>query len=166
MQSVFQYIPVMARPLVLSGTHPKSWTHAYTDITYDDTNDDQINEPYRLLTSVAVPAFELKENPIDNTTIATLLGVAGTDVPLDDIEKLTLPYKVGIIGCFFFVSVVVCFFGFSFFRNISICNFSTILLYLQIGVLGYAFIVSNNGYVLMHPDLRPVVILETPIQSL
>lgn len=96
MQSVFQYIPVMARPLVLSGAHPKSWTHAYTDITYDDINDDQINEAYRLLTSVAVPAFELKENPIDNTTIATLLGVAGTDVPLDDIEKLTLPYKVCI----------------------------------------------------------------------
>lgn len=91
MQSVFQYIPVMARPLVLSGTHPKSWTHAYTDITYDDTNDDQINEPYRLLTSVAVPAF------LVNDTSATLLGVAGTDVPLDDIEKLTLRYKVGFL---------------------------------------------------------------------
>lgn len=94
MQSVFQYIPVMARPLVLTGMHPKSWTHAYTDITYDDTKDDQINEPYRLLTSVAVPAFHLRENPIDNTTVATLLGVAGTDVPLDDFEKLTLSYKV------------------------------------------------------------------------
>lgn len=94
MQSVFQYIPVMARPLVLNSTHPKSWTHAYTDITYDDTNDDQINEPYRLLTSVAVPAFHLQKSKVDNTTNTTLLGVAGTDVPLDDIEKLTLPYKV------------------------------------------------------------------------
>lgn len=94
MQSVFQYIPVIARPLVFTKTHPKSWTHAYTDITYDDSKDNQINEPYRLLTSVAVPAFDLKENPKDNTTIATLLGVAGTDVPLADIEKLTLRYKV------------------------------------------------------------------------
>lgn len=31
--SVFQYIPVIARPLVLVGADPKSWTHAYTDIT-------------------------------------------------------------------------------------------------------------------------------------
>lgn len=31
--SVFQYIPVIARPLVLHGDHPASWTHAYADNT-------------------------------------------------------------------------------------------------------------------------------------
>lgn len=42
--------------------------------------------------SVAAPAFDRKIN-LDNRT-AELLGVAGTDVPIDDIEELTFPYKV------------------------------------------------------------------------
>lgn len=75
-------------------------------------------QEYRLLTSVSTPVFDRKGNRNNRTRIANLLGVAGTDVPIDDIRKLTLPYKLGVNG--------------------------------------YAFIVSNNGYVILHPDLRPV----------
>lgn len=77
-------------------------------------------QEYKLLISVSTPVFDRKSNR-DNMTDAandTLLGVAGTDVPIDDIRKLTLPYKLGVNG--------------------------------------YAFIISNNGYVILHPDLRPV----------
>lgn len=75
-------------------------------------------QEYRLLTSVSIPAFDRKANRDNTTRRANLLGVAGTDVPIDDIRKLTLPYKLGVNG--------------------------------------YAFIVSNNGYIILHPDLRPV----------
>ncbi|XP_012164247.2 voltage-dependent calcium channel subunit alpha-2/delta-3 isoform X1 [Bombus terrestris] len=170
-EQVLKYIPVVARPMVLQDVvHPVVWTHAYADITNpalatwlwlvmqhkeqqsrlqkllkgkrlgvrineDDTYIQKLHksedvrqdasllnttawQEYRLLTSVSTPVFDRKGNRNNRTRIANLLGVAGTDVPIDDIRKLTLPYKLGVNG--------------------------------------YAFIVSNNGYVILHPDLRPV----------
>ncbi|KAK9295755.1 hypothetical protein QLX08_009981 [Tetragonisca angustula] len=170
-EQVLKYIPVVARPMVLQEViHPVVWTHAYADITNpalatwlwlvmqhkeqrsrlqnllkgkrlglrvneDDIYIQQLHkdedvrqdasllnttawQEYRLLTSVSTPVFDRKGNRNNRTRIANLLGVAGTDVPIDDIRKLTLPYKLGVNG--------------------------------------YAFIVSNNGYVILHPDLRPV----------
>lgn len=62
---------------------------------YDDANDMTINVPYRLLTSAAIPCYDTKINKMNDTRTAYLLGVAGTDVPLDEFEKLMFPYKVG-----------------------------------------------------------------------
>ncbi|XP_017757436.1 PREDICTED: voltage-dependent calcium channel subunit alpha-2/delta-3 isoform X1 [Eufriesea mexicana] len=170
-EQVLKYIPVVARPMVLQEViHPVVWTHAYADITNpalatwlwlvmqheeqqsrlqkylkgkrlgvrineDDIYIQQIHkdedvrqdasllnttarQEYKLLISVSTPVFDRKGNRNNETRMANLLGVAGTDVPIDDIRELTLPYKLGVNG--------------------------------------YAFIVSNNGYVILHPDLRPV----------
>lgn len=38
-ETVQQYIPVMARPLVLNGTHPITWTPAYGELTYQILTD-------------------------------------------------------------------------------------------------------------------------------
>ena len=70
--------------------------------------------------------------------IAELLGVAGTDVPIAEIEKLIPPYKVNLTH----------------FK--LLCSLYVLFLF-QLGVNGYSFAVNNNGYVLYHPDLRPMV---------
>uniref|UniRef100_A0ABD2WPD7 VWFA domain-containing protein n=1 Tax=Trichogramma kaykai TaxID=54128 RepID=A0ABD2WPD7_9HYME len=159
-EQVLNYISVMARPLVLNLTmHPTIWTPVYADIADPKITDwlwdkkerndqkerywiyrrnkksmyleDELAQyvkrirkhpnlagdmyKYRLMTSVSMPVFDRRENA---TRIANLLGVAGTDVPVDDIKQLMAPHLLGVHG--------------------------------------YAFIVTNNGFILTHPDLRPV----------
>ncbi|XP_065173091.1 voltage-dependent calcium channel subunit alpha-2/delta-3 isoform X3 [Atheta coriaria] len=167
-EQVLQYLPVMARPMVLNPTLKPNptWSPVYADVTdpkltnwlwvtrernkqrdrfllyrrnrnrtsffIDDVidrkfmyqqrrmdfNKDKVPgefQEYRLMTSVSLPVYDKRQNA---TRIANLLGVAGTDVPIATIERLLLPYRVGVNG--------------------------------------FAFIVTNNGYILLHPDLRPV----------
>ncbi|KFM65775.1 Voltage-dependent calcium channel subunit alpha-2/delta-3, partial [Stegodyphus mimosarum] len=88
----------------------------------------------QLLITVATPVFDRRN--FSNVTerirsskniwiertkemrVANILGVAGTDVPIREIIKLTPPHKLGVNG--------------------------------------YSFVVTNNGFVLYHPDLRPL----------
>ncbi|XP_051159671.1 voltage-dependent calcium channel subunit alpha-2/delta-3 isoform X5 [Leptopilina boulardi] len=175
-EQVLNYIPVMARPLVLKKTdHPTIWTPVYADIedpkmtdwlweqnlcsqqklmvlrsrmVNQTTNDDddsideveetyfryQGQQKYRLMTSVSTPVYDTRSNAniteqvlvkeaywveeTRETKIAKLLGVAGTDVPITEIQRFMMPHTLGVNG--------------------------------------YAFLVTNNGYILTHPDLRPV----------
>jgi len=154
-EQVLKYIPVMARPLVLlRDTHPIRWTGVYADIEVPNDRSlwviglkkptkrkiihqaqgrEESFKGYKLMTSVSIPVYNKKNhttievlglkaneiaNPFGQVRIAELLGVAGTDVPIAEIEKLIPPYKLGVNG--------------------------------------YSFAVNNNGYILYHPDLRPM----------
>ncbi|GIY05632.1 hypothetical protein CDAR_74031, partial [Caerostris darwini] len=48
-------------------------------------------QPLQLMTTVATPVFDRR-----NTKSTNLLGVAGTDVPIREITKLTRAYKIGV----------------------------------------------------------------------
>ncbi|KAH8402487.1 hypothetical protein KR009_012344 [Drosophila setifemur] len=178
-EMVLNYIPVMARPLVLGRhDHPVIWSQVYADIEdtklsdylwdikqceeqkadvlqYWEEHDRMLapsemhrreyrrmketwNQPvdsnvYEFMTTVSMPIYDRRENALINLTtdinpaakinlqvtrIANILGVAGTDVPINEIKKLLSPF--------------------------------------MLGVNGYAFIVTNNGYILFHPDFRPI----------
>ncbi|KMY93564.1 uncharacterized protein Dsimw501_GD10984, isoform D [Drosophila simulans] len=179
-EMVLNYIPVMARPLVLGRhDHPVIWSQVYADIEDTKLSDylwdinqceyqkadvleywqvhDRMLEPsemhrrkyrrmketwnqpvdsnvYQFMTTVSMPIYDRRENAniteevlinealwelqTRETRIANILGVAGTDVPINEIKKLLSPFTLGVNG--------------------------------------YAFIVTNNGYVLFHPDFRPI----------
>ncbi|KAK7872369.1 hypothetical protein R5R35_006993 [Gryllus longicercus] len=160
-EKVLEYIPVMARPLVLQkNEHPVIWTSVYADVAdpkmtdwlWDSKESEEQKEiflhsrkmnvrhaspeeqiqkylqrrmanideditlsNYQLMTSVSVPVYDRRENA---TRIANILGVAGTDVPVKDIQELMMPHKLGVNS--------------------------------------YAFLVTNNGHIVIHPDFRPV----------
>ncbi|KAI4463039.1 voltage-dependent calcium channel subunit alpha-2/delta-related [Holotrichia oblita] len=90
-------------------TRPKGSPSAF-QYRSDDYDKYLAPKKYRYLTTVSLPVYDKRDG------IATLLGVAAVDVPIDYMNKLTEPHKLGVNG--------------------------------------YAFIITNNGYVLMHPDHR------------
>ncbi|KAB7498223.1 Voltage-dependent calcium channel unc-36, partial [Armadillidium nasatum] len=53
------------------------------------------------MTTVSVPVFNRTQSA---ERVADLLGVAGTDVPIREIEKLVPPYKLGVNGYSFMVN--------------------------------------------------------------
>ncbi|KAK2576412.1 hypothetical protein KPH14_005750 [Odynerus spinipes] len=95
---VFEYIKVLARPMVLyQHDHPIHWSPAYVggkSGRYGRENRGQ------LMTSVTAPILDRRNHTLKR---ANLLGVVGTDVPVEEIQKLVPPYKLGVNGYSFIV---------------------------------------------------------------
>ncbi|XP_075243703.1 voltage-dependent calcium channel subunit alpha-2/delta-3-like [Convolutriloba macropyga] len=68
----------------------------------------------RLMTTVSTPAFD---NVVERANEGILLGVAGVDVPINEMNTYTPSYRLGLNG--------------------------------------YTFSITNNGYIMNHPELRP-----------
>ncbi|XP_063072707.1 voltage-dependent calcium channel subunit alpha-2/delta-3 [Engraulis encrasicolus] len=114
-ENVMRYLHVMSRPKVIDHEHDIVWTDTYADNTLTQAYKLKDSRGLNPVTTVAMPVFSTK-NETKNQGI--LLGVAGTDIPLQELMKSVPKHKLGIHG--------------------------------------YAFAVTNNGYILIHPDLRPL----------
>ncbi|CAL8381798.1 unnamed protein product [Boreogadus saida] len=114
-ENVMRYLHVMSRPKVIDHEHDTVWTEAYVDSALSQAYRLKDKRAPSMMTTVAMPVFSTK-NETRNQGI--LLGVAGTDIPLQELMKIIPKHMLGIHG--------------------------------------YAFAVTNNGYILTHPDLRPM----------
>nr|XP_031849146.1 voltage-dependent calcium channel subunit alpha-2/delta-3 isoform X2 [Nomia melanderi] len=95
---VFEYVKVLARPMVLyQHDHPIHWSPVYVggkSGRYGREDNGQ------LMTSVTAPILDRRNYTVKT---ANLLGIVGTDVPVEEIQKLVPPYKLGVNGYSFIV---------------------------------------------------------------
>ncbi|XP_030369817.1 voltage-dependent calcium channel subunit alpha-2/delta-3 isoform X2 [Scaptodrosophila lebanonensis] len=179
-EMVLNYIPVMARPLVLGRhDHPVIWTQVYADVEdtklsdylweikqceeqkndvweYRRINDRMLepgemqrreyrrmkatwNQPvdsnvYQFMTTVSMPIYDRRENA--NITEEVLINEALWELQTRETRIANI---LGVAG-----------------TDVPISEIKKLLSPFLLGVNGYAFIVTNNGYVLFHPDFRPI----------
>ncbi|XP_019895845.1 voltage-dependent calcium channel subunit alpha-2/delta-4 isoform X2 [Esox lucius] len=116
-ENVMEYLHVLSRPMVINHNHDIIWTEAYMDTVLPNTKELFATKAQSLLlmTSVAMPVFSKKKETLSH---GILLGVVGSDIPLQEVMKMAPRYRLGPHG--------------------------------------YAFLITNNGYILAHPDLRPL----------
>lgn len=88
---VIEYALVMARPMVLyQADHPIHWSHVFVG-GLSRMNSGKNENAQRLFTTVSTPVYDRRNTSV---RVANLLGVVGTDVPIEDIKKMVPQYKV------------------------------------------------------------------------
>lgn len=88
---VIEYALVMARPMVLyQADHPIHWSHVFVG-GLSRPNSSKNRNAQRLFTTVSTPVYDRRNTSV---RVANLLGVVGTDVPIEDIKKMVPQYKV------------------------------------------------------------------------
>lgn len=89
---VLDYALVMARPMVLyQADHPIHWSPVFVGGRSGLMGSDVVPEKRRLVTSVTTPVFDRRNHSV---RLANLLGVVGTDVPIEEIQKMVPQHKV------------------------------------------------------------------------
>ncbi|XP_018575433.1 voltage-dependent calcium channel subunit alpha-2/delta-3 [Anoplophora glabripennis] len=160
-EEVLHYIPVMARPMVLSAPRkPKAtWSPVYADVTDPKltnwlwVNRERNRQRERFLgfsklrhllspdtiDKKFVHQQKTKQDNYGDTQTYHLM----TSVSLPVYDKRPLQERVanllGVAGL-----------------DVPIEYIQRLMMPYTLGVNGYAFLVTNNGYILTHPDLRPV----------
>ncbi|XP_055382086.1 voltage-dependent calcium channel subunit alpha-2/delta-3 isoform X2 [Condylostylus longicornis] len=99
-ERVIDYALVMARPMIMYlNDHPVHWSPAFVaGKTGSLARDSETKR--RLVTTVSTPIFDRRNHSV---RVANLLGVVGTDVPIEEIIKVIPQHKLGPNGYSFIV---------------------------------------------------------------
>ncbi|XP_063927226.1 voltage-dependent calcium channel subunit alpha-2/delta-3-like isoform X3 [Zophobas morio] len=161
-EEVLQYIPVMARPMVLNaGQKPNpTWSPVYADVTDPKLtnwlwiNRERNKQRERLLAYFGRKKTLLSPDEQDKKFVhqqkhkqdnygelQTYRLMTSVSLPVYDKKPRAerVANLLGVAG-----------------TDIPIEYIEALMLPYRLGVNGFAFIVTNNGYILTHPDLRPV----------
>uniref|UniRef100_A0A336LYX8 CSON005615 protein n=1 Tax=Culicoides sonorensis TaxID=179676 RepID=A0A336LYX8_CULSO len=94
-KKVMQYAFVMARPMVLyQADHPVHWSPVFVGGRSSGFPISK-EEKRRLVITVTTPVFDRRNHSV---RVANLLGVVGTDVPIEEIQKVIPQHKLGVNG--------------------------------------------------------------------
>lgn len=127
-EQVLKYIPVLSRPMVMyQKDHPVIWTSAYIDIAT------RTKPKFLMAISVATPVYDRKNfsNIIEKILI--------NDIWEEKTRTVRTANLLGVAG-----------------TDIPVTELKKRTPAYKLGVNGYSFIVNNNGFVLHHPDHRPL----------
>lgn len=99
-RKVIDYALVMARPMIMyQADHPVHWTPVFVAGKSGGLGRDSEYQR-RLVTTVSTPVFDRRNHSV---RVANLLGVVGTDVPIEEIRKMIPQHKLGPNGYSFIV---------------------------------------------------------------
>uniref|UniRef100_T1GVN5 Uncharacterized protein n=1 Tax=Megaselia scalaris TaxID=36166 RepID=T1GVN5_MEGSC len=97
---VAQYALVMARPMIMyQADHPVYWSSVFLAGKSSGLGPNN-EQKRRLVTTVSAPIFDRRNYSVRE---AKLLGVVGTDVPIEEIIKIIPQHKLGPNGYAFIV---------------------------------------------------------------
>ncbi|XP_055847304.1 voltage-dependent calcium channel subunit alpha-2/delta-3 isoform X2 [Episyrphus balteatus] len=99
-EKVIDYALVMARPMIMyQADHPVHWSPVFMAGKSGGLGRDSEFQR-RLVTTVSTPVFDRRNHSV---RVANLLGVVGTDVPIEEIRKMIPQHKLGPNGYSFIV---------------------------------------------------------------
>uniref|UniRef100_A0A182QGK0 VWFA domain-containing protein n=1 Tax=Anopheles farauti TaxID=69004 RepID=A0A182QGK0_9DIPT len=160
-EEVLNYIPVIARPLVLNKReHPVVWSEIYADVEDPKMTDwlweikERAEQKERFIDyrknrvlfyspeeqhRRMIMKQRMNQDPYSNNQKYNFMTTVSVPV-FDRRENATRVANIlGVAGA-----------------DVPIAEIKKYLKPHLLGVNGYAFIVTNNGYILTHPDFRPV----------
>ncbi|KAJ1527843.1 hypothetical protein ONE63_007783 [Megalurothrips usitatus] len=152
---VLHYVPVMARPIMLAAQHPVVWSHMYADVTVPGMTNElwslmQRDEQLRKVTPFCFKHAEVvqrlsehkyKEHRlVDKTLGQTEEYVVTVSTPVRNMSARGL-----VNGDLLGVAAI----------DVPVSEMKRRIPHHLVGVNAYVFMVTNNGFIIFHPDLRP-----------